>query len=374
MDKTRVMVVEDDVNLLEGVRTVLEIDGYDVLCARDGRQALLMLDQASQSGSASMPELIVSDIMMPELDGIELLRAVRQRQAWVNIPFIFLTARGERADVQRGKLLGVDDYLVKPFDPHDLLVAVEARLNRHRALNQAHSSDVLDVKRRILTILNHEFRTPLTFVVAYADMLNEHETNRLSDDELLTFLRGVSTGAVRLRRLIENFITLVEFEMGEADRNYALRKTPIDDVRKLFSVAVSSVFTEDETTNPVEMFIEPDLPRFSADPTYLQIALIQLIDNAFKFSPRESVVELHATASDHAVCLSVVDSGRGISPAEIDRIWDTFYQINRAEFEDQGSGSGLAIVSRVVRLHGGEVSVESTPGVGSRFSIYLPTG
>ena len=99
--------------------------------------------------------------------------------------------------------------------PDDLLIAVESRLNRHKVLNDMFDDAMSTMKRNILTILNHEFRTPLTFVVAYADMLND-QTQRLSDEELLAFLRGVNTGALRLRRLIENFIQLVEMETGDA--------------------------------------------------------------------------------------------------------------------------------------------------------------
>lgn len=370
MDKARVLIVEDDINLLEGVRTVLEIEGYSVMTAENGHEALRVLHGGS-SGQPLMPDLIVSDIMMPQMDGIELLQAVRKEEAWVNIPFIFLTARGERGDVQRGKQLGVDDYLVKPFDPQDLLIAVEARLNRQRALNRARSNEVSDVKRRILTILNHEFRTPLTFVVAYADMLNEHENSRLSDEDMLMFLRGVSTGAVRLRRLIENFITLVEFEMGEAQRNYALRRSPMRDVTGILR-AVQGNINEELGPRNIRTEVTPDLPVFWADAIYLQMALGQLLDNAVKFSEENSTITIGVRGEPEEVIFTVRDEGRGIPKNEMERIWDTFYQINRAEYEDQGSGSGLAIVNQVVRLHGGRLLVESEHGKGSTFGIALP--
>lgn len=372
MDKARILIVEDDINLLEGVRTVLEIEGYSVMSAENGNDALRVL-HGGNSGQPVIPDLIVSDIMMPQMDGIELLQAVRKEEGWVNIPFIFLTARGERGDVQRGKQLGVDDYLVKPFDPQDLLIAVEARLNRQRAINRARTNEVSDVKRRILTILNHEFRTPLTFVVAYADMLNEHEHSRLSDEDILTFLRGVNTGAVRLRRLIENFITLVEFEMGEAQRNYELRRAPMRDVTGILRSLMSNINEELGPRNFVTE-IAPDLPVFWADAIYLQLALGQILDNAIKFSTENSTITIRVQSTADEIIFSVRDEGRGIPQNELDRIWGTFYQINRAEYEDQGAGSGLAIVNQVVRLHGGRLLVQSEHGQGSTFGIALPVG
>ncbi|MEO8394793.1 MAG: response regulator, partial [Chloroflexota bacterium] len=186
--KARILIVEDDLNLLEGIQTVLELDDYSVISVENGKQALAVLRESSV-----LPDLIVSDIMMPQMDGIQLLREVRKVPLWIKIPFIFLTARSEKSDIQRGKQLGVDDYLVKPFDADDLLIAVESRLNRHKGINALFDEAMSSMKRNILTILNHEFRTPLTFVVAYADMLND-QTQSLSDEELLAFLRGVNTG------------------------------------------------------------------------------------------------------------------------------------------------------------------------------------
>ncbi|MDL1902785.1 response regulator, partial [Anaerolineae bacterium CFX9] len=233
MVKANILVVEDEINLLEGIRTVLELDGYTVHTADNGETALQVLRQ-----SAHLPDLIVSDIMMPHMDGIQLLKEVRKETAWVGVPFIFLTARSEKTDVQRGKQLGVDDYLIKPFEADDLLIAVESRLNRHRALTQAHQDQMSDLKRRILTILNHEFRTPLTFVVAYADLLNEQTGQNISNEDMLTFLRGINTGAVRLRRLIENFILLVEFETGDARAAYDLRAMTIHNIHVVLQKAV----------------------------------------------------------------------------------------------------------------------------------------
>lgn len=371
-NKARLLVVEDEVNLLEGIRTVLELDGYDVVTAENGAQALDQL----RSGHP-LPELIVSDIMMPVMSGIELLTEVRKNPEWITIPFIFLTARSEKSDVQRGKQLGVDDYLIKPFDAPDLLIAVESRLNRIKAINSVTSGAIGDLKQRILTILHHEFRTPLAFIVAYADMLNNAETYTLSNEEMLTFLKGVNSGAARLRRLIENFIQLVEMETGDARRNYQMRRTFIEDLPELLHEAALEVFTP-EVKHTLTMDIEGTLPAFLGDLHYLRSAIIHLLDNAIKFTPEDKPIVVGARAAvvprtgEPAVEIWVRDSGRGIDPVELSRIWESFYQIDRATFEDQGTGTGLAIVQAVAELHGGAVTVQSTLGVGSTFSLFLP--
>ncbi len=370
MSKAQVLIVEDDVNLLEGIRDILELDEYGVLTAENGEEGLKVLQN-----QPTPPDLIVSDIMMPRMDGIQFFKEVRKEERWVSIPFIFLTAKGEKVDIQRGKRLGVDDYVVKPFDATDLLIAIESRLERNRVLSQIHAGELSDLKRKILTILNHEFRTPLTFVVAYADMLNSHNTDQLSDNEMLTFLKGVSTGADRLRKLIENFILLVELETRDAHDLYEMRKEPINDLEDLLEAIVERYQKTPPQPLSCTVEVEGAIPEFIGEREYLTKAIIQLIDNAAKFSTenkQSKPVKLYGCAENHEIHIRVKDQGRGMAPDEMEHIWDSFYQINRALHEDQGAGAGLAIVRGITEMHGGRVHVDSQEGVGSTFSIILP--
>ncbi|MDX1992273.1 MAG: response regulator [bacterium] len=368
MTKATLLVVEDDHHLLGGIRDILELDDYRVLIAQNGVQALDVL----QTTNGTPPDLIVSDIMMPQMDGIDLLQAVRKHEKWVAIPFIFLTAKGEKADIQRGKKFGVDDYLVKPFDADDLLVAVDSRLRRHKTIREIHSGAIADLKRNILTILNHEFRTPLTLVVAYADMIKTSNPEDMTDDELLLFLRGVNQGADRLRRLIENFILLVELETGDAAKNYAYRKQPIHDLPSVVCVARDSVIGSELVEHTCETVMDDALPTVVGHHEYLNIIVRELIDNAVKFSPAEKPITLRVTHRDEHVIIEVADQGRGIPEHEFENIWRSFYQINREHYEDQGSGTGLALVKALVDLHGGKIQLESKWGEGSTFRVLLP--
>lgn len=366
MTRGQILVVEDDPGLIEGIRSILEIDGYEVMTAENGSRALTVLQ------SEQIPDLIISDIMMPEMDGVQFLKAVRQESRWLNIPVIFLTAKGEKADIQQGKQLGVDDYLVKPFEAEDLLVAVESRIQRQRGLNDAYARRFDALKRSILTVLNHEFRTPLTFVVAYADMLKNHDSVSLSDQELLTFLKGVSTGAVRLRHLIENFIMLIELETGDALRTFIWRRSVIDNAERLLHHAYERVQNIEPFQNPVSISVPDDLPHFIADEEYITICIAQLLSNAVKFSTPAQPIEMGAYADAEWLYLWVKDEGRGIPKAEMKAIWDTFYQIKRTVYEDKGIGNGLSIVRGIVDMHGGRVRVNSQVGQGSLFTIAIP--
>jgi putative two-component system response regulator len=122
---TKILLVEDDSDLLEVMANILEAEGYELHRASNGKQALDLF-------VINRPDLVVSDIMMPEMNGFELLQAIRLLPAGVTVPFLFLSARTERTDVSMARILGVDDYLFKPFDAPELVEAVRSRLNRRR--------------------------------------------------------------------------------------------------------------------------------------------------------------------------------------------------------------------------------------------------
>jgi two-component system sensor histidine kinase/response regulator len=368
MSNARILVVEDDTHLMEGIRDILELNGYEVLTATNGFVGLEVLQSQNQP-----PDLIVSDIMMPRMDGYAFFNAVRAEEDWIAIPFIFLTAKGERDDIFRGKSMGAEDYVVKPFDADELLVAVDSRLKRQRQLNQQRDHEVSGIKRNILNILNHEFRTPLTYVVAYADMLHR-DADDLEVSDMRAFLRGINSGANRIRRLVENFILLVELETGEAQKTFAWRRTPLTNYFELLCMIQDNyVDLIEEKQVTVEIEVDDDLPPIKADADYLSAALECLVENAIKFTEQPGrQVLLRAYEDDGYICLSVSDQGRGIPVEELDKIFQPFYQINRDKYEDQGAGSGLAIVDGIVRLHGGSASVKSVYGEGSTFTMRIP--
>lgn len=366
--KATLLIVEDDQHLLIGIRDILEMYDYEVMIAHDGRQALEVLN------GMEPPDLIVSDIMMPHMDGIEFLKEVRKEPVWVRIPFIFLTAKGEKRDIQRGKSMGVDDYITKPFNPEDLTIAVKSRLERQEALNKdsdtRKESAVEEVKRQLVTMLNHEMRTPLTLIVAYADMLKEFDTTGMSNEEVMTFLKGVNSGAERIRRLIENFILVVELENGDAQNTLAWRSQKVENLDMVIKMAHDQILQDEHAHRVCNLHLPDDIPTIKADMTYLQVIIRELIDNAVKFS--EDPVDLYVSQEDNHVCIKVVDQGRGIPKDEQEKIWKKFYQINREKNEDQGSGSGLTLIKGLAEIQGGYVDLESEEGVGSTFYVFMP--
>ena len=366
MDKPLILVVEDDFALLEGIRELLELTGYRVIPATNGVEALEKLNHYK-------PDLIVSDIMMPEMDGYEFHSKVRERVELLTIPFIFLTARGEKVDIRRGKSMGADDYITKPFDDEDLLVAVEAKLTRWRSLREVQDEEIADLKHKILLTLSHEFRTPLTYIINYAEILDMEEEG-LSSEDFAEFMQGIKRGAVRLNALVEDFLALVELQTGEALQAYYYRRTRLDDpVAWLRIQAKQKEAAAQEAGLELVVDVDEDLPAFVVDETYLSDALRRLLDNAIKFSKEASTqVSFTAKAADGHIQIVISDEGIGIPEDELDQLFDIFHQIDRAKNEQQGTGSGLAIAKGIIELHGGEIEVKSELGMGTTMLIQLP--
>jgi len=369
MPKQHILIVEDDTALLRGVTDLLEMAGYEVSQAGDGAIALGLLERINRA-----PDLIVSDIGMPNMDGFEFLGMVRSRPQWLTIPFIFMTARDEKDDIRSGKLRGADDYITKPFEFRDLLISVQSALNRREQLNAMQASEMEALRQQILKVLNHEFRTPLSYIVAYADLMANSPSFKHSA-ELRQYIDGIMEGSERLQRLIESFLTLAELESGTGARIFDARRTLIANLRATVDLVVQSL-VEGASHKGVtlRLIADSDIPPLMGDVTYLELALRHLIENAIKFSPKDepSAVTVSILADEENIVIAVCDQGRGIPPSEHRRLFETFYQIDRDHNEQQGTGAGLAIARHVAHLHGGQITLESEQERGTCFLLRLP--
>lgn len=365
-DQPIILVAEDNQSLLYGICELLELNGYRTMSAENGLVALELIEKTK-------PDLIISDVMMPEMDGYGLHTEVRSRSQWLDIPFIFLTALGQRADIRRGKEMGVDEYIVKPFDEEDFLIAVRAKLDRWKSVRRFQEEESAELKRKIISSLSHEFRTPLTYVLNYAEMLQDQMVDPSSEDFSL-FLQGIRKGALRLNKLVIDFLMLVDLETGEAQKAYHYRRSEIEETSAWLRF-IAGQFQNRADERGLDLIVDvPDgLPTLLADETYLSDAIGRLLDNAIKFSNESSqMIRFSARIVDDVFKISVEDQGIGIRDAELDSLFNVFHQIDRAQLEQQGTGSGLSICNGIVKLHGGSIDVQSTYGQGSVFTISIP--
>ncbi len=366
--KKRILAVEDHDLLLSAIRDILEVEGYEVRTATDGVDALEQL-------KTFKPDLIIADISMPRMDGYEFFDAVHANPEWVPIPFVFLTARAEREDRLRGKAMGAEDYIIKPFDPQELVVVVNSRIGRAQAIRRVTEHEFDELKQQIITLLSHELRTPLTSVYGYTELALE-EASTLPPSDFQQFLTGIKKGADRLTRLVEDLLLVVRLDTGELQREFELLGEVQDDVheivRRTARVETGRMMHQGVT---LDLDVPQALPPVRVHEFFLSDALARLIDNAVKFSrSAEKPVRVSARAADDHVEISVQDWGVGIPEDQLDRLFESFGQLNRAKLEQQGAGLGLVICRALIVAMGGRISVTSRQGEmsGTTFTIHLP--
>lgn len=364
------MFVDDNEVLLNSMGAFLELEGYDVLLAEDGVDALDQLQAADR-----LPALIISDIAMPNMDGFELFEAIRANEEWVSIQFLFLTARDEQEDQVRGYELGVDDYLLKPFNQERLLMVIRNKLQRrsewltHISAQQA---SLEHAKRALSMMVSHELRTPLVSMNIVTDMLAE-EIDRMDPDQVRDLLDAMQGGSVRLTRLVEQMVMYVQVKSGallDTLQRYFRPRSVRDAVEG--AIRQARLFDYRQRDIPVHVEGLDEDVEINCDVNSLQHALAELILNAFGFSKPSGEVVIRQKVQGGEVLLTVCDQGPGIPAEEMAHIFTPFYQANRQKSEQQGIGIGLSLAKDIVEAHHGSLRVESTVGQGTRVEVSLP--
>ena len=187
----KILVVEDDRMIRENVMALLESENFEVLEAENGKKAISILNDIK-------PDLIISDIMMPEIDGYELLKYIQSSDGLNDIPFIFLTSKNDEIELRIGMNWGADDYLTKPYKSEDLLKTIKVRLRKKEIYN----NEVMQLKEHILHDIPHELRTPLITIFGYSDLILD-EIQNLDKDEIKGFIGLIKGAGERLFKIIK---------------------------------------------------------------------------------------------------------------------------------------------------------------------------
>jgi two-component system sensor histidine kinase/response regulator len=317
-----------------------------------------------------LPDLIICDIQMPNLDGYGTLAALQQDAVTATIPFVFLTGLTDRTQIRQGMGLGADDYLTKPFTVGELMSAVNSRLAKRAAVQRRSEKKLQDLRGNIGLALPHEMLTPLNGILGFTSLMME-EGMEFEPHEIRDFARDIHTSALRLHRLIENFIIYSETELIASDpgKTEELRKCePIftaETVRKAATDKAASLGRERDLSLRVK---EAKAVMLSG---YFKKSIDELIDNAFKFSKSGSPVTVVSGPANDRFVFSIGDRGRGMTAAQIADV-GAHMQFERRFYEQQGVGLGLIIAKRLAELHGGELNIESTPGEQSLVQLSLP--
>lgn len=362
---TKILVIEDEHSLRRDIMEMLTFEGYEVSGAENGEAGI-------QQAVQQLPDLIICDIMMPELDGYGVLNALRHNEHTAAIPFIFLTARTDKVDRRQGMEQGADDYLTKPFTVKELLKSVDMRLRRRRDIELVSERRLDELRDSIILAMPHELRTPLTVILGFADILSA-DSEKLTPERVREMSEHISTAARRLYHMVENYLVYAQIEIivADFDAREMLRSNRTSDPKPVI---------EDQAVQRAQFYDRETDLRFDVATVesvqvledYLKKIVAEIVDNAFKFSAPGT--EVHVTAApfdDSYYAVTVRDRGRGMTAEQIERI-GAYMQFNRRFYEQQGSGLGLIVARRLAELHGGHLEISSVENAGTTVMVTLP--
>ncbi len=359
----RILVIDDEGWLREMVQIALRHRGFDVLEAANGVQGI-------EIARKELPDLILCDVNMERVDGYLTLSALRGEPSTASIPFILMTGLADNAGMRHGMELGADDYLPKPFTIDALCATVDARLKKAQVFRQEAERKLADLRDNISLMLPHELRTPLNGILAYAEILSA-DAGTLPPGEVAEMGKVIYDSGRRLERLVENFLIYAQIEMLAADSQKAgsLRHKRIDSPAPL--IALHAQTQAQSAARPQDLILElTDVPVAISD-HYLAKIVDELVQNAFKFSPGGTPVQVSLVALPDSVALHVSDQGHGFSPEHIRRV-GAYMQFDRKLYEQQGVGLGLEIAKRLTELHGGTLTIQSQPGTHTTVTASFP--
>jgi len=373
--RPRILIADDNADMRDYLRRLLSAR-YDVEAAGDGETAWAM---ASSQGF----DLVLSDVMMPKLDGFGLLKTLRADEKTRTIPFILLSARaGEESRVE-GIGAGADDYLVKPFSARELLARVESHLNLQRVRRESEeallemmarekkaraSAEVANrIKDDFLAVLSHELRTPLNAIVGWTHLL---KNGKLSEKDRERGIDVIDRNATAQREIIDELLDVSRIVSGKLK----LDPKPVE-LQGIVEAAIDAVRPAAQAKNiEIVTSIDPNAGLIMGEAVRLQQVIWNLLSNAVKFTPKDGRVEVRLRSVDKDVEVVVSDTGEGIETEFLPFIFERFRQADSSSRRTHGGlGLGLSIVRSLVEMHGGQVRAESDgKEKGATFTLTLP--
>ena len=389
----RILIVDDTPRNIEILSEILNPDGYELSSAADGEAGL-------QRARADKPDLVLLDLVLPGIMGIEVLEILKQEQPQTTV--ILTTAYGSEETAIQAMRRGVNDYIInkRPFDPSEVREVVrraigESRLRQEnfrlthelelvnqqlqeyaghleRNIEELRSANErlkeLDrMKASFFSMISHELRHPLTVAKGYLELIETGSGGEVTA-EMRRYLHIINDNFDHLAEMIDDLLDLSRMESGR----YHIQRQAVRPSGIINHTIQAFTASAHEKELRLESQLTESLPLVSADPLRVVQVLTNLLQNAIKFTPNGGTITVSACESGPDVQFSVTDTGIGIPPVELDRIFDRFYQVRRDDSNLGGAGLGLAICKEIIRLHGGRIWAESEEGHGSRFFFTLP--
>lgn len=348
--KPRVMAVDDDEKNLALLSAKLEREGYEVFTARNGIEALAKV-------RLTPPDLILMDVMMPQMDGYEALRQLKSREETRYIPVIMLTGRAEVEDKVLGFEVGAEDYIQKPYSLQEVSARVKSLLRMRALQTKLRETEKMAALGEMVDGIAHEVRNPLTAIGGLARRLFEGT----ADPQHKAYTQSILKYVQRLERMLQRIDEYKRILVSTPSRGELnpLVSASVKDIREFIEGTGKDIAIQER--------LMPDPPPVMMDYGNLKIALFNILQNSVEAIEKKGEIVVETTPeNDQSVSIKISDTGVGMTQDEIRKIFNPF---QTSKFE--GAGLGLTISYRIVHDHGGEIDVESRKGEGTTVTIRL---
>ncbi len=362
---SRILIVDDsDMNIMI-LKTVLGKHGFDVVVADNGPTALKI-------AQAEIPDLIMLDIQMPQMDGFEVCQRLKADCRTQAIPVIFISALDNSEVILKGFEIGGVDYITKPFRFEEVTARVESHLtivNQRRRIEQLLERErqefevINQMKNNFIGTATHDIKNPLFVILGYVKLMERKYGENPGIDEPLN---GIRLGVNQITSLVSDMLDLIQLESGmQLDwAKVALAEFLIGAIEGFDILAVEKQIKLSFRPPPADLAV-------TIDNRWMQRVTSNLISNAIKYTPKGGQVCVSGYEVEGQALIEVSDTGLGIPEEAIPNLFDTFYRVP-AHSDIEGTGLGLSIVKSIIDQHHGHIHVESAMGRGSRFFVALP--
>ena len=360
--KRTVLIVDDEPIACDMMAGFLVPDGYDLVIAHTGPEALARIEKHP-------PDVVLLDVMMPEMDGFDVCLRLKGDKRWRHIPIILVTALGGKDNLVRGFDAGADDFVYKPVDNIELRARVRSLMRIKEQYDEL--EDMLTLREDMTHMIVHDIRTPLTAILGLSELLLVRSALSPVDSK---DIKAIQIQAYRLNAFLNDMLILAKLE---AER-LILNRSMVD-INQLLSHVKDSY---DVVAQSKRIKLVTNLPaqpqQILLDANLFQRVLENLLSNALKYSPIESTITLRVEypgaktmlhSSVPRARIEIIDEGPGISEENRERIFDKFEIVKLKEPGEMQMGLGLAFCKMVVEAHGGYIFVKPNQATGSIFTI-----
>jgi two-component system, sensor histidine kinase and response regulator len=358
MPKPLVLIVDDNPKNLQVLGTLLRKTDCNLAAALSGKQALNTIEKVK-------PDLILLDVMMPEMDGHEVCRRLKSNKETKHIPVIFLSAKSETEDVVAGFGLGAVDYISKPFIGSELL----ARVNTHLEMKKMEKSyeEELSAKGKFFSIIAHDLRESFGIIISFVQLL-KNDRKSLSAGETNDLLSDMENITKNTLDLLDNLLEWAKSQTGNI--RFSPGKVRLDGIvseilKSAGDMAHRKNIKIKSTVSPVTVL---------ADRNMLLLILRNLVSNALKFTPNGGEISLSSVFLNSKIKIQISDNGIGINPEKIAKLFKIETRVSSPGTENEpGNGLGLILCREFTQQHGGEMGIESILGSGTSVWFTLPS-